>query len=157
MVPERPGSRKTFSTITNVADEREYYRPGNDHSGPVLWRVRAERVAYGGAKNGLPTASYGPWSPVFRSAAPAQAPASSVRLVKAVSDVVSTPGHPKPHTLVPALAVNGAPTTPEGLYRVYVFTDRDCVNRVFTGYPVSSPAYAPRSNGAPGPRGGQAA
>ena len=141
-----PG-RKTFSTITNVADEREYYRPGKDHSGPVLWRVRAERVAYGGAKNGLPTASYGPWSPVFRSAAPAQAPASPLRLVKAVSDVVSTPGHPKPHTLVPALTVNGAPTTPEGLYRVYVFTDRDCVNRVFTGYPVSSPAYAPRSYG----------
>ena len=28
-----------------------------------------------------------------------------------------------------------------------MFTDRDCVNRVFTGYPVSSPAYAPRSYG----------
>ena len=39
----------------------------------------------------------------------------------------------KPHTLVPAFAVDGTPTTPEGLYRVYVFTDRDCVNRVFTG------------------------
>ena len=28
-----------------------------------------------------------------------------------------------------------------------MFTDRDCVNRVFTGYPVSSPAFAPRSYG----------
>jgi hypothetical protein len=145
-------ARKTFSTITNVADEREYYVPGRRHSAPVRWRVRAERVVYGGAKNGLPTASYGPWSPVFTSAGPSEAPASPVRLLKAVSDVVSTPGHPKAHTLVPAFTVDGASTTP---YRVYVYTDSDCVNRVFTGTPVFSPAFAPRSNGgqvlAPGP------
>jgi hypothetical protein len=140
-------ARKTFSTITNVADEREYYLPGKHNSGPVLWRVRAERIVYGGAKNGLPAASYGPWSPIFRSGDATKPPTSAVRPVAAVSDLVSTAGHPKLHTLVPALTVNGAPTTAGNLYRVYLFTDRDCVNRVFTGYPVASPAYAPRSNG----------
>ncbi len=146
-----PGGRKTFSTVTNVADEREYYLHGKPQSGPVLWRVRAERVVYGGAKNGLPTASYGPWSslPAFKSPGPAAAHASPVRLVRAVSDVVSTSLHPRSHKLVPALTLGGAPTIDgtRTLYRTYVFTDRDCVNRVFTGYPVSSPAYAPRSYG----------
>ena len=32
----------------------------------------------------------------------------------------------------------------EELYRVSVYTDRDCVNRVFEGVAVGSPAYAPR-------------
>ena len=114
--------------------------PSSGASAPSASRTAA-------AKNGLPAASYGPWSPVFRSAAPAQAPAVAGPPRQGGVGRRLDPGHPKPHTLVPALTVNGAPTTPEGLYRVYVFTDRDCVNRVFTGYPVSSPAYAPRSNG----------
>ena len=33
------------------------------------------------------------------------------------------------------------------LYRVYVFTDRGCLNRVYTGSIVGSPAYAPRLTG----------
>ena len=33
------------------------------------------------------------------------------------------------------------------LYRIYVFTDRDCLNRVFTGAITGGPAYAPRSFG----------
>jgi hypothetical protein len=68
--------------------------------------------------------------------------------VKAVSDAVSWPGHPSLHSLVPALTVNASPAAPATLYRDYLFTDRDCVNRVFTGYPVAGPAYAPRSSGA---------
>ena len=58
-------------------------------------------------------------------------------------------GNGKAHSLVPAVTVAGEPTTPGNLYRVYVFTDSDCVNRVFIGYPVASPAYAPRSAGEP--------
>jgi hypothetical protein len=159
---------KTFTTITNVADEREYFESAALPSSLVLWRVRAERQVYGAAKNGLPTVSFGPWSRVFRSqnpvtktSLPAKAePVSTqntgnpldakyVRLTPkaAVSDVVSTVGNPKLHSLVPAITVAGNPTTTRNLYRVYMFTDSDCVNRVFTGYPVASPAYAPRSFG----------
>src|SRR5204862_1806502 len=35
------------------------------------------------------------------------------------------------------------------LYRVYVFTDNHCVNRIFTGSIVGSPAWAPRTIGGP--------
>ena len=31
------------------------------------------------------------------------------------------------------------------LYRVYIFTDSNCVNRIFTGSVVGSPAFAPRT------------
>ena len=36
---------------------------------------------------------------------------------------------------------------PAELFRVYVATDRDCVNIVYTGAVVGSPAYAPRTTG----------
>ena len=159
---------KVISTITNVADEREYYVSDTVPSTVVYWRIRAVRSVYGSAKNNLPAFSYGPWSHVFKSTNPP--PASVIRQgdevvstkvtgnplddkyarlrpLTAVSDVVSTAGHAKPHSLVPAITVGGNPTTPGNLYRIYMFTDRDCVNRVFTGYPVTSPAYAPRSTG----------
>jgi hypothetical protein len=139
---------KGLTTITNVADEREYYLPGKAPSQNVQWRVRAVRRVYGGRANGLPAVSFGPWSRVFTSAfSPATAAATPLHVDKAVSDVISTPGHPKLHSLVPAVTVEGAPAAPATLYRVYVYSDRDCVNRVFTGYPVASPAYAPRSVG----------
>ena len=38
-------------------------------------------------------------------------------------------------------------STSSELYRVYVYTDRGCLNRVFTGAIVGSPAYAPRFSG----------
>ena len=97
-------------------------RTGQDQSGPVLWRVRAERVALRRSEERPPgRRRTGPWSPVFKSAAPAQAPASPLRLVKAVSDVVSTSGPRRsPTRSSRRFTVNGAPTTPEGLYRVYV-------------------------------------
>jgi hypothetical protein len=140
---------KQFTTITNVADEREYYLPGRIAPSGVQWRVRAERRVYGTTANGLPAVSFGPWSPVFTSGlSPATSTAGApFQAVKAVSDVVSTPVHPQAHSLVPAFTVDGNPPAPATLYRVYVFTDRDCLNRVFTGYPVASPAYAPRSTG----------
>ena len=33
------------------------------------------------------------------------------------------------------------------LYRVYISTDKDCVNVVYRGAVVGSPAYAPRTSG----------
>jgi hypothetical protein len=140
-----PG-RKTFSTITNVADEREYYLPGKARPKTVEWRVRAERQVYGARANGLPATSFGPWSQVYTSHAPSVTGTAAYRLVNAVSDVVSTSSR-EPHTLVPGFTVDGGSTMGATFYRVYVYTDSDCVNRVFTGYPVASPAYAPRSNG----------
>src|SRR5665213_572691 len=35
------------------------------------------------------------------------------------------------------------------LYRVYIFTDDHCVNQVFAGSVVGSPAFAPRVVGGP--------
>jgi hypothetical protein len=37
--------------------------------------------------------------------------------------------------------------TPAELFRVYIFTDKQCINRVFTGGVVGSPAYSPRPFG----------
>jgi hypothetical protein len=155
------------STVTNVADEREYYLDGGLDPSVVHWRVRAMRrlvcppttptspCTNGKPLNGLPAVSYGPWSRIFESHNPPPNPLndkfSPPRLIatSAVSDIVSTPEtqKPKPHGLVPAITVGGNPTTPGNLWRTYFFTDSDCVNRVFVGYPVVSPAYAPRSAG----------
>ena len=57
-------ANKVITTITNVADEREYYA---FHDTPawtrtVKWRVRAVRAVYGMASDNLPAVSYGPWS-----------------------------------------------------------------------------------------------
>jgi hypothetical protein len=72
-------------------------------------------------------------------------------LTTVISDVVSSVGASKAHELTPAYAWRGtgpafAGTTPE-LWRVYVATDKDCVNFVYRGSIVGGPAYAPRSTG----------
>jgi hypothetical protein len=141
---------KVIETMTNVADEREYFLipslPGN----AVHWRVRAERQLYGSPANGLPAVSYGPWSPTFTSTTPDNPldnKYTSFGPLSAVSDVTSSAAHPLAHSLFPATTVGGNPTSTGNLYRLYLFTDRDCVNRVYSGYPVASPAYAPRTIG----------
>ena len=61
------------------------------------------------------------------------------------------------HLLTPGFAwyAVGAPDLEQrpgsSLYRVYIFTDKNCVNRIFTGSVVGSPAWAPRSIGGPMP------
>jgi hypothetical protein len=55
------------------------------------------------------------------------------------------------HKLMPGFVWTGDQTLSAGsasLFRVEVFTDRSCINRVWTGAAVSSPAYAPRIFGA---------
>ncbi|MDX6410562.1 MAG: hypothetical protein QOE91_78, partial [Gaiellaceae bacterium] len=57
---------------------------------------------------------------------------------------------PAAHHLMPAFVYSGnvgSDGTTNELYRVYVSTDRDCVNIVFRGAIVGGPAYAPRWNG----------
>src|SRR2546423_4001471 len=96
----------------------------------------------------------GPWSALQTSV---NAPFATGPLhdVAAVSDTTTTDTTPTVHKLTPAFAFAGnrvtanpdIPGKPASLYRVYVFSDSDCVNVVFKGALVGSPAYAPRMTG----------
>jgi hypothetical protein len=142
---------KVITTSTNVADEREYYsfHPDPMWSGTVEWRVRAVRQLYGTLPNSLPVVSVGPWSQTFVSTNP---PVSTgpIDLLETASDVVGSTAKPLAHSLTPGFVFAGDTATnglAGRLYRVYVSTDRQCVNVVFTGSVVGSPAYAPRTSG----------
>jgi hypothetical protein len=67
---------KWFTTRSNMADEREYYTFHQDpaYSGVVHWRIRPVRWLYGQTENGLPSVSYGPWSPTYANYNPPFAP-----------------------------------------------------------------------------------
>lgn len=144
-------SGKWFSTRSNMADEREYYTFHQDpaYSGVVHWRVRPVRWLYGETENGLPSVSYGPWSPIYSSYNP---PFSTGPLtdVATVSNVVSDATHTRQHEVMPAFVYRGNTSiwnTTQDLYRVEVFTDEDCLNTVFRGAITGAPAYVPRPTG----------
>ena len=141
---------KVFTTMTNVADEREYYsfHESAPWTGVVHWRVRPERYLYGATTNGLPAVSFGPWSPVYTSYNPPFA-VGPLSAVAAVSDTASNALGAQPHRLMPGFAFNGDVGVggTGSLFRVYISTDRDCVNIVYRGAIVGSPAYAPRPTG----------
>lgn len=148
------GAHRTFFTTTNVADEREFYTFHTDPfwTGSVVWRVRAVRTLYGETANGLPRVTFGPWSAEFTNLNP-PFQLGELNPVATVSDIVSTPATPKAHELTPGFTFTGnyrswgmpshLDVTTE-LFRVYVSTDSECVNRVYAGAIVGSPAYAPR-------------
>jgi hypothetical protein len=152
-----PGWQKHVSTRTNAVDHREAYafHDGADWTSQVNWRVRAVRVVPKNSLvhvNGLPTVSFGPWSREYVSINTPQS--SSIRATAAVTygaTSKSNSGHA--HELTPAFAFSGrdatnnGPSGSYGLYRVYVASDKDCVNIVYTGALVGSPAYAPRTSG----------
>jgi hypothetical protein len=142
---------KVIRTRTNAADEREYY---TFHQSPqwtssVRWRVRAVRKTYGKLPNLLPSVTYGPWSALQVSTnTPLQT--GPLTSLAAVSDKRSTATATSGHRLTPGFVFGGnAALTGKSadLYRVYVFSDADCVNVVFKGAIVGSPAYAPRMTG----------
>jgi hypothetical protein len=140
----------SFSTHTNVADQRELY---TFHSNPawwqtVRWRVRAVRQVLGSIPNGLPAVSYGPWSPEYATTN-ADVASGPLQTKVSVSDVVSSSWTGAAHSLMPALTFSGAwsSDTPYGIFRVYAATDRDCVNIVYRGSVTGAPAYAPRTSG----------
>jgi hypothetical protein len=155
------GVSKVISTVTNVADEREYYSFHHDNSWiqDVEWRVRAVRRIQDtkGPVNGLPTVSYGPWSKTYTSTNPSFTE-GKLTLGNAVSDATSTPLSPTVHKVMPAFQFSGdesldstacvSTLAPQcELFRVYVFSDSDCVNVVFKSAIIGSPAYAPRITG----------
>ena len=141
---------KIVQTHTNVADERDVFTFHLDEAWwrTVEWRVRAVRQVVGALPNGLPAVSYGPWSKVYATTNPAWS-SGKIKLSAAVSDRTST-GVAPPHELMPALTWTGDQAldgTTFRLFRAYVFSDRGCVNVVFRGSVVGSPAFAPRING----------
>jgi hypothetical protein len=148
------GPNKRISTKTNVADEREYWTFHQDPAitGVVRWRVRAVRAKIGVTLNGMPTVSYGPWSQVFVELNPPISVAT-MSLSAMASDLYSNQANP--FKLMPGLAFSGnlalrdefAPGAQRELYRVYISTDVDCVNIVYRGSIVGSPAWAPRTTG----------
>jgi hypothetical protein len=141
---------KIVQTHTNVADERDLYTFHLEEGWwqTVQWRVRAVRQVVGALPNGLPAVSYGPWTSVHDMSNPTWS-STKIRLGAAISDEVST-GVSPPHQLMPAVTWTGDQAL-DGhsfrLFRAYAFTDRDCVNVVFKGSVVGSPAFAPRVNG----------
>src|SRR5207247_3003799 len=106
----------------------------------VHGRVRAVRKTFGDLPSRVPRVTYGPWSALQTSVNP---PFSTGPLqdVAAVSDTTTTDTTPTVHRLTPGFAFQGNQVTanpditgkPAPLYRVYVFSDSDCVNVVFKG------------------------
>ena len=142
---------KLVSSNTNVADLREFYLFHLDEAwwSTVRWRVRAVRAVQGASANGLPAVSYGPWSPEYAAVNPGWS-SGRIQLRAALSDVVSAGGDSNAHQLMPAFSFSGdlgLDHTPYRLFRIYIATDRQCVNVVFKGSVVGGPSFAPRTSG----------
>src|SRR5262249_55522653 len=94
------------------------------------------------------------WSPVYTTVNKPQTN-GKLRALDTVSDVWDKTGRGSAHLLTPAFAWSPSAPAPSpvvpvlgsSLYRVYIFSDKNCVNRIFTGSVVGSPAWAPRSIG----------
>jgi hypothetical protein len=149
---QSPGFGKE-NVHTNVLDEREFYtfHQSQKWTATVRWRIRAERsMEAAGPANGLPPISYGEWSPIYSSSNPATA-GGDIQPLHAVSDVVSDGTETSAaHRLMPGFTWQGNRTLSGAiaeLFRVYVFTDSTCLNRVFTSAVVGSPSAAPRPGG----------
>ena len=132
---------KMETVFTNVLDEREFYTFHRTASwtSTVRWRIRALRTDRTDnnmqtRQNGLPAVGYGPWSPVYSSTNPPYV-GGPIQLGHTVSDIVSAGDAGSPaHRLMPAFTFSGdqaSDGTSAELFRVYVFTDRQCLNRVF--------------------------
>ncbi|HEY8316673.1 MAG TPA: hypothetical protein VIG35_07400, partial [Gaiellaceae bacterium] len=143
-----------FETVrTNVLDEREFYtfHQSSPWIGTVRWRVRAIRGdTFNSRINGLPVSHMGAWSPIYSSSNPAVTN-GPIQLIGTVSDVFSDGSASSPaHEMMPAFMWKGNQTlygASAELFRVEIFTDKQCLNRVYTGATVGSPAWAPRLGG----------
>jgi hypothetical protein len=145
---------KMEMSLTNVLDEREFYtfhRSAN-WTGTIRWRIRALRMDNdpSARQNGLPAVTYGAWSDVYTSSNDAYR-TGPIGLDHTVSDVIATGQDSSPvHRLMPGFTFHGDTAidgTKAELFRVYVFTDRQCLNRVYTSAIIGGPAYAPRPYG----------
>jgi hypothetical protein len=144
------GWEKTALVKTNVSDMRDWFtfHQSSAWVGNAYWRVRAIRVTYGTPQDAVPVTSYGPWSPLFVTHATPPS-LTQFQLSESVSNTRVKATAPAPHKLMPGFAWSG--TMMGGfaaeLYRVYVFSDSDCVQRVMTGSIIGSPAWVPRVSG----------
>jgi hypothetical protein len=142
---------RVVETRVNAVDQREFYAFHQDanFTGSIKWRVRAVRRV-GKLQGFITPVNYGPWSATFTTKNPAMVD-GVVRPVAAVTALaMSTPQSAKAHEMTPAFVFSGtrdAAGNRHGLYRVYVFSDRQCVNPVLRGAVVGSPAYAARNQG----------
>ena len=148
-------AKKMEFVNSNVLDEREFYtfHPANAWTATVRWRIRALRDDWSvgaGRLNSIPIAPYGAWSPVYSSSNPAPT-GGAIKLLGTVSDVYSNGSPTAPaHRLMPAFLFSGNQTASGAaaeLFRVYVFTDKQCLNPVLIGSPTGAPAFAPRPYG----------
>jgi hypothetical protein len=147
-------AQKREVVYTNVLDERDFYtfHQASAWTGTIRWRIRALRDDYSmkGRQNGMPITQYGAWSDIYKSTntPPTNGP---IHLVSTISDVIANGSPASPaQRLMPAFTWTGNLTDdgrPAELFRVYVFTDKQCLNRVFTGGVVGSQAYSPRPFG----------
>ena len=138
---------------TNVLDEREFYtfHQTQQWTGTIHWRIRAWRSDEIKQRlNGIPVSTTGAWSPIYTSTNPAITN-GPITLTGTVSDVFSDGSSTSPaHSMTPAFLWSGNKTlsgATADLFRVEVFTDSQCLNRVWTGAVVGSPAWAPRLTG----------
>jgi hypothetical protein len=142
-------AHKIEGVNTNVFDEREFF--GASFVSNVRWRVRATRLDVVPRLNGMPVSTHGAWSLIYTATA-ALPTATPIQLVGTVSESFSggSAGAPA-HKLMPGFVWTGNEDpltgTSASLFRVEVFTDSSCLNRVWTGAVVGSPAYAPRLYG----------
>lgn len=142
---------RVIETRVTAVDQREAYafHQNAAWTGAVHWRVRAvRRVAK--LQGFITPVNYGPWSPTFTATNPAL-DTGPLRLVASVTSLAtSVAAKPAAHEVTPAFVFSGTrglDGNAYGLYRVYVFSDRECINPVFRGAIVASPAYAPRNKG----------
>lgn len=138
---------RSFMTFTNVADEREYWTLHPSLASTIRWRVRAVRTtANPSLPSGIAITPYGPWSDPFTTLNDTKIVAGPLSNGIATSDIQSS----GPHALMPGFAWHGTNGKgPEAigdqLWRVYVFSDRRCVNQVMVGSLTGEPAWAPRA------------
>ena len=145
------GINRVVETRVNAVDQREFYafHQGATYTGAITWRVRAvRRVAK--LQGFITPVNYGPWSQPFTLNNPPMDD-GIVRPVAAVTALAtSTPTNAKAHEMTPAFVFAGsrdANGNKYDFYRVYVFSDNQCVNPVFRGAIVGGPAYAARNRG----------
>jgi hypothetical protein len=147
-----PDLRKIVGTRTNAVDHREFYafHPQPAYSGIVRWRVRAVRSLYGKIPSALPAVSYGPWSLLNTTENPVLADGTIAPTLAVADATVSNANAASLHQLTPGFSFAGTRAATGAafpFYRVYVFSDSDCVNVIHRGSLVASPAYVPRTTG----------
>lgn len=147
-----PSIRRKFESRTTAADEREIYAFRTSPLSTITWRVRAVRRVDPAkvALNHLPPVSYGPWSQPYSATNPALASGRVHPVASVTAGGTSTAAKVRTHEMTPAFVFRGSTDkagTPYTLFRVYVFSDRQCVNTVFTGAVVGGQSYVPRRAG----------